>query len=350
MVWDTVIAGASPDGIAAAISAADHGLQVLLLEESSNIGGESCRPFACHIEDWAQTYLNNCISSITTTLWSHRVYDPVALEDLFWEQLISHNVTVRTNYVVYRAKEKNNSIQHFKTASQNKKEKIKAKVYIDAQSYEIPRDNLNIEEKNMYFYFLLSGIYWRQNSGECFNREQWSKMEASIYPVVSHLEIRPFINPTFCVIGIEIPYTEHAYFYARRSAEQVTGWLRENVPGFSDCSIFQMGSRPVFKRNISDIAQDDTDIPIAWYQDHGKKVHNIYISQLYDGVISNYITTKRSHRSGYSACFAAGQCAGSIAAQLIGSNANVQAMQVREDMKKMGMQFQQISSDALRQL
>lgn len=265
-IYDVAVIGAGPSGIAAAISAANAGADVLLIEKNGYVGGMST---AGLLNVWCGAAKGGIYGKIRAAVTEKRVvrhvYNPETLKGVYLSMLSEAGVTLLLHSVFVNAETENGSIKHLCVLCGTDVEKIRAKVYIDstgngavAKSAGVPYSKGRESDGRMQpmsLEFTVGGVDDERAVYPTFRTypELQEKMksyvaEGKIEEPCGHVIIvegflpgTAFVNMTN-VIGKDGTKAEDltaAELLTRRQVPQIVNFLRECVPGYENCVLLQ---------------------------------------------------------------------------------------------------------------
>lgn len=133
-LYDVAIIGAGPSGIAAAIYAAKNGVNTVLIEKDSIIGGSAIKAQAHTLRMASNDTMDNLLNGITKRAWNRTIFHPEELVDRYYYQLQRYSVDIFCDHSVISIETNERDITSILCLSPDGKKGISAKVFIDASS------------------------------------------------------------------------------------------------------------------------------------------------------------------------------------------------------------------------
>ena len=264
--FDVAVIGGGPSGVAAAISAAKSGADVVLFEKSGCVGGMGTSGL---LSLWCGTVRGGIyekIRSLVTEVRGRRsVYDPEKLKTVYLQLLEEAGVTLMLHSVFVSARTENGSIKAINVLCGTDVEEFEARVYIDATGNGAVAKSSGVEYRKgresdglmqpMSLEFSVGGVDEKRAVYPTFgtNPELEDKMErylseGKIDRPCGHVILIEGFNPGTAfvnmtnVIGVDGTKSEDltkAELLTRRQVPQIVRFLRECVPGYENCYLLQ---------------------------------------------------------------------------------------------------------------
>jgi hypothetical protein len=180
--YDVAIIGAGPSGIAAAIYAAKNGVNTVLIEKDSIIGGSAIKAQVHTLCAFANDTMDNLLSGISKRAWNRTIFHPEELVDRYYYQLKRYSVDVLCEHSVISVEKNNDNITSVLCLSPDGKKTISAKVFIDSSAVcaiEELTDNREDEGQRLCYITALIGKV-ETIGGRCYSEEAQDLLQDSI--------------------------------------------------------------------------------------------------------------------------------------------------------------------------
>ncbi|MCK5128883.1 MAG: FAD-dependent oxidoreductase [Clostridiales bacterium] len=181
-VFDVAIIGAGPSGIAAAMYAAQNGVQTVLIEKDSVIGGSALKAqihtIKGHIDASSRIFLDGIIKKA----WNQNIFHPEELIDRYYSLLEKSGTQVLCDHEVISIDVKENAIASVMCLTPSGKKLVSAKVFIDASGISIVEhltgQNDFTGEKKCYMTAFIGKV--ETIGGRCYSKEAQQLLQDNV--------------------------------------------------------------------------------------------------------------------------------------------------------------------------
>lgn len=265
--FDVIVWGAGPEGVAAALAAAERSGRTLLVDEGPDVGGSAVCGL---INSWAgeaDTILMEPLRRISRRAWGRMIYEPEELSLVFRKQLAKGAVRLLLGARLVKAKTKGGGIRNLSLATHAGRIKLSAWCYVDAsQDYSLARAaKCGFAEDgrttSLVLLARIGGIDTRVSGvfdADMLNqyRSQFNQ-ETAIDELPAHMSfpsLIPCLRGGTAILnasGDGLPAGDDALertgaeSRCRENTAAAIGFLQRNVPGYENCYLIHHAPQPL---------------------------------------------------------------------------------------------------------
>jgi hypothetical protein len=265
--YDVIVYGAGPEGVTAALAAAERSQRTLLVDGGPDVGGASvCGLLNCwHGE--ADAPLMELVRALSKRAWGKLIFEPDELAQALRGRLQAAGVELMLNAEIAKVKVKGDRIRSLSLAAGNGRVKLSAWCYVDAsQDFAMARlaeCEFTGEESKSAISLLariggidtrVSGVFdaevLRQYVGQFKSEQAIEEIPTQLsYPALvpclrGGTAMLNAAGEGICVEAGVLGLTS-ACGRCRDSVYATIGFLQRNVPGYENCFLIHYANRPL---------------------------------------------------------------------------------------------------------
>lgn len=267
--YDVIVYGAGPEGVAAALAAAERSGSVLLADGGTDVGGVAvCGLMNCWRGEGGGPLMEH-VRSLTRRAWGRLIFEPEELAQAFRKLLKDAGVHLLLGAPAIRVKNKRRRIKSVSFAGSEGRAKLSAWCYIDASpDFTLARlAGCAFEEEPERAAIVLQarvgGIDTRVPGvfdGETMNQymsQFMSELATEELPVgLAFPALTPCLRGGTAMLnaaGEGVPVEEGplgrtaAELRCRDDALAAIGFLQRNVPGYENCCLIHFAGQPLVR-------------------------------------------------------------------------------------------------------
>lgn len=265
--YDVIVYGAGPEGIAAALAAAERGGSVLLVDEGCDVGGSAVCGLLNYWQGDGNSLLMEHVRALTKRAWGKFIFEPEELAQSFRKLLATAGVSLLLGARAVKAKAKGGRIKSVSFAGHCGRVKLSAWCHVDAsQDFALARLAgccFDEEESETTIALLsriggidtrVSGVFdadvLAQFTGQFKTEQAVDEIPAGIaYPTLV-----PCLRGGTAILNAAdggIPLGEGplgrtaAESRCRQHVLATIGFLQRNVPGYENCYLIHFAGQPL---------------------------------------------------------------------------------------------------------
>lgn len=359
--YDVIVYGAGPEGVAAALAAAERSQRTLLVDSGADVGGASvCGLMNCWRGE-ADAPLMELVHALSKRVWGKLIFEPEELAQALRERLRAAGAELLLGAGIAKVKAKGSKIKSVSFATGRGRAKLSAWCYVDAsQDFSLARlagcDFAGEEYKPSISLLAriggidtrVSGVFdpevLRQYAGQFKSEQAVEELPAQL----SFPALFPCLRGGTAVLnaagdGIDVQEGALGLTAAcgrcRDDVYATIGFLQRNVPGYENCFLIHFaglpiavdGPQPVRLRSqpIGEGLYSDTveDIAVLGYKEADRA--DVSVAVPMGGLMCNGAENLLLARAENMACdqlpllLACGDAAGRVAAQAVLYDGNI---------------------------
>ena len=265
-LYDVVIVGAGPSGIAAAVSAGRNGAKTLLIERYGCIGGMSTSGMLTVWCGDASSGIFDEIRRMTTIKRGRRqVFDPERLHEVYRRLLQESAVDMLLHTSLCGVEHTGRQITSLSLLSKSGMVRVQGRIYVDATGdgdlaclagipYQKGREQDGLMQP-MTLPFMVAGVDESQAVYPTFGTHlplqelmqqevasgKVSKPAGHVILIEGYHKGTASVNMTnmIHVDGTDVQDLTRAEWHTRDQIEPIIAFLRRHVPGFKDCYLYR---------------------------------------------------------------------------------------------------------------
>ena len=246
-MYDVIVVGAGPSGIAASISAAKNGAKTLLIERETLIGGCASRYYISTLKGHAAGWMQESIDDLLTRAWGFCIFSTEELIDRYYKLLSDHHVSVHCGHEVTNVHIRNQHITGIETNHCDTKHYFKASVVIDATGGRLCHIIDEAVDNRRERRYGMTALVGRVESvgGRCYSREarqllldrvNHAKDEKKLLESLK-LDIKPTIRGDMALMHVTVEMADGRYEDCRKQIFRAMAYLRKFGYGFENANI-----------------------------------------------------------------------------------------------------------------
>jgi hypothetical protein len=266
--YDVIVYGAGPEGIAAALAAADRSARTLLADDCPDVGGSAvCGLLNCWRGE-AESSLMEFVREHTKRAWNKLIFEPEEISPVLRRLLYKAGVDVLTGACLCKARMKVGRLKSLSLATRGGKVKLSAWCYIDAsQDFALARQagccfDEEEDESSVSLLARIGGIDTRVPG--VFDAEALRQYvpqfdaERAVEEIPPRLEfpsLAPCLRGGTAVLnaapggvrlGAGALARSDAESRCREAVHATLGFLQRNVPGYENCYLIHFATQPIY--------------------------------------------------------------------------------------------------------
>jgi len=354
--YDVIVYGAGPEGVAAALAAAEHSDSVLLADECPDVGGSAVCGLLNFWRGEAESSAMECVRKLTKKAWGKLIFEPEELSQAFRKMLSDASVDLMLNARPIKAKVKQGRLKSVSFATQEGRVKLTAWCYVDASQdcilarlADCATDDAGGESASAALLVRIGGIDTRvPGVFDAESLRQFAgnfKAEQAVEEIPEQLAypaLVPCLRGGTAILnasgdGMPLGAGELARTRAesrcREGALATIGFLQRNVPGYENCFLIHFAAQPIYqecprplRRKPESAAVEEfemaiEDIPVLSYRDADRPDMTVSVpfGHLLCPEADNLVLARTAsmQRDQMPLLLAAGEAAGKAAAQAV---------------------------------
>ncbi len=263
--YDVIVYGAGPEGVAAALAAAEHSGTVLLVDEGPDLGGSAvCGLLNCWRGD-GQPALMEHLRKLTRRAWGRLIYEPEELARVFQSLLHDGGVDLLLSAKAVRVKSRIGEIKSVSFAGPEGRVKLSAWCYVDASQdgaltrlagcSSVPDAEataITVLARVGGIDTRVAGVFDHEVLSQYIAQFQSEQAADELPAGLAFPELVPCLRGGTAILnaaGAGIPIEEgslgrtKAELKCRTDALAAIGFLQRNVPGYENCHLIHFAGQ-----------------------------------------------------------------------------------------------------------